>query len=153
MYDIDMNDLTSRPIPDLLYLVVGSGRTLTTMLDERLSPLQLSAAKYFMMMALEESEEACTITMLAEGMGTGKSNITPLVDRLENDGLARRERDQHDRRQVFVRLTDTGRERLKQARQLVATVSDDMKTLYSAEETMMLSGLLARFVERYCFPP
>ncbi len=37
------------------------------------------------------------------------SNLTGIVDRLEEKGLVVRERDSHDRRVVYVRLTDKGK--------------------------------------------
>jgi DNA-binding MarR family transcriptional regulator len=38
------------------------------------------------------------------------STITGVIDRLESAGLVRRERDQRDRRVVWISLTDAGRE-------------------------------------------
>jgi MarR family transcriptional regulator, organic hydroperoxide resistance regulator len=49
---------------------------------------------------------------LGEDCGMLASTVTGVVDRLEQAGLAVRERDHDDRRVVWVRLTDHGRARV-----------------------------------------
>ncbi len=51
---------------------------------------------------------------LANNTGLGPSTITSLIDRMERDGLLRRQNDPFDRRAKLVCLTDSGRE-LKQS--------------------------------------
>jgi DNA-binding MarR family transcriptional regulator len=48
------------------------------------------------------------ITALAESEGLAQPTTTLLVKRLEQQGLVTRERQDHDRRVVLVRLTDEG---------------------------------------------
>ena len=45
---------------------------------------------------------------LADNAGVKLSNMTMMVDTLIKDGVAERERDDHDRRKVMVRLTPEG---------------------------------------------
>jgi DNA-binding MarR family transcriptional regulator len=47
----------------------------------------------------------------ARHLGLSRATATELVDRLESKGLVARIRDGHDRRRVFVSLTDAGRTR------------------------------------------
>ena len=54
------------------------------------------------------AERPRRITALAEGEGLAQPTTTLLVNRLERQGLVRRERQGHDRRVVLVRLTDEG---------------------------------------------
>ena len=56
------------------------------------------------------------------------STITGVIDRLESAGHVRRERDQRDRRVVWVTLTDAGRELVDQ----LPTFSDEMGRLLGA---------------------
>lgn len=46
---------------------------------------------------------------LAERSGLSPAAMTTLIDRLEKKGYVRRARDRHDRRRVFVALTDQAR--------------------------------------------
>jgi DNA-binding MarR family transcriptional regulator len=56
------------------------------------------------------------------------STITGVIDRLESAGHVRRERDQRDRRVVWVALTDAGRELVDR----LPTFSDQMGQLLGA---------------------
>jgi MarR family transcriptional regulator, organic hydroperoxide resistance regulator len=56
------------------------------------------------------------------------STITGVIDRLESAGHVRRERDQRDRRVVWVTLTDAGRELVDR----LPTLSDEMGRLLGA---------------------
>ena len=54
-----------------------------------------------------------TATGISDGIGgkiLSKVRITAIVDDLENRGLVERTRSKDDRRQVFISITDKGRE-------------------------------------------
>lgn len=59
---------------------------------------------------LERSPEGLTFSALSEKLLVTAGNLTGIVDRLEKQGLARRETNPADRRQTFIKLTDKGRE-------------------------------------------
>ncbi|UCG26569.1 MAG: MarR family transcriptional regulator [Chloroflexota bacterium] len=46
---------------------------------------------------------------IGEKLLVSKSNVVAVIDKLERRGLVRRQRDEADRRRVFVHLTDNGR--------------------------------------------
>ncbi|MCG7409806.1 MarR family transcriptional regulator [Paenibacillus sp. ACRRX] len=52
----------------------------------------------------------CTPTYLADTLMVGKSSITAIVSRLADRGLVERSRDDSDRRQVYLSLTEAGQE-------------------------------------------
>jgi DNA-binding MarR family transcriptional regulator len=53
---------------------------------------------------------------LADQILYSKSGFTRVVDRMEQEGLVRRVRPEHDRRSILVVLTDTGAETMANAR-------------------------------------
>ena len=57
------------------------------------------------------TEGSMTASRLAEAAGLSAAATTSLIDRLEARGFVRRVRDERDRRQVHVELTDAGRSR------------------------------------------
>ena len=59
--------------------------------------------------------DACTPSRLAREVDLSQATITGIVDRLEMQGLVRRERDTRDRRRVSVCVTPTGHQLLKRA--------------------------------------
>ena len=89
------------------------------------SPERLRSWRLFFESALalidvlgKELEEAVGIPMnlLAERILHSKSGFTRVVDRMEEEGLVRRVRPDHDRRTILVVLTDKGTETMAQAR-------------------------------------
>ncbi|TNE87949.1 MAG: MarR family transcriptional regulator [Deltaproteobacteria bacterium] len=79
---------------------------------------------------------------LAKSMGLRPSTITGIVDRLERDGLLRRERVEADRRKVTLVLTQDGLER---ARALPPSVASE---LGPSLEGSLDAGSLAELLER-----
>ena len=58
------------------------------------------------------TEGPMTATRLAEATGLSAAATTSLIDRLERKGFVRRRRNDGDRRQVLVELTERGLERV-----------------------------------------
>ena len=54
--------------------------------------------------------KAITPSQLRHFVLSGVSNMTSLIDRMVRDGLVRRQRDEQDRRKVFISLTERGEE-------------------------------------------
>lgn len=55
------------------------------------------------------------VTELADKMSVKPSAITAMIDRLEHNQFAERERDEKDRRVVFIKLSQKGKKVLKKA--------------------------------------
>ena len=71
---------------------------------------------YDVLVQLEESPEGIPMNALAERILYSKSGFTRVVDRMEEAGLVRRVRPQHDRRSILVVLTKEGSETMENAR-------------------------------------
>ncbi|MCC6464288.1 MAG: MarR family transcriptional regulator [Planctomycetes bacterium] len=57
---------------------------------------------------LRRTPEGLTFSALSEKLLVTAGNLTGIVDRLEKQGLCRRETNPKDRRQIFIRLTEAG---------------------------------------------
>lgn len=77
--------------------------------DQKLAAIGLSIPKLAALSRLVEAGESLPLGQLAERLACVKSNVTQLVDRLETDGLVRREPDPTDRRSRLAVLTVEGR--------------------------------------------
>lgn len=73
-----------------------------------LSELGLTYPQYLAMLILWAGDDV-TIGEIGERLSLESSTLTPLVKRLEAQGLVERARDKSDERRVRVRLTDAGR--------------------------------------------
>jgi DNA-binding MarR family transcriptional regulator len=56
------------------------------------------------------ADEPVTVSRLGADLGLSSGAVTALVDRLEQHGMVRRERDAADRRRVYVALTPKARQ-------------------------------------------
>ena len=63
----------------------------------------------YQVLCLIHSRGRCTSTFLADVLFVGKSSITSIVNRLAERGWIERERDEGDRRVVYLTLTEEGR--------------------------------------------
>ncbi|HEY4600047.1 MAG TPA: MarR family transcriptional regulator [Cerasibacillus sp.] len=54
--------------------------------------------------------QPCTSTEIANAFGIGKSAVTNQVNRLYKKGLIHRIRDESDRRNIYLKVTDEGKE-------------------------------------------
>ena len=71
---------------------------------------------YDVLVQLEETPEGIPMNALADRILYSKSGFTRVVDRMEDAGLVRRVRPEHDRRSILVVLTDKGDETKARAR-------------------------------------
>ena len=92
----------------LCFSVYSAGHAFERVYKPLLQPLGLTYPRYLVMVALWERDDQ-TVGELGERLALEYNTVTPLLKRLEADGLVTRSRDLHDERQVRVGLTDIGR--------------------------------------------
>jgi DNA-binding MarR family transcriptional regulator len=71
---------------------------------------------YDVLIHLEDTPDGLRMKDLAEQILYSKSGFTNVVDRMEKEGLVKRVHPENDRRSILVVLTDTGREKMEEAR-------------------------------------
>ena len=113
------------------------------LLSVRLSELGLSVAKYEVLHALFRAG-GLSQQSLARRLLVVKSNVAALSQRLEAEGLIRRERDPEDGRGYRVFLTDAGMEIVEQGVQVQAEVVELMAEGLTSEQAEMLSEVMSR---------
>jgi MarR family transcriptional repressor of emrRAB len=111
---------------------------------ERASGLTGSATAA--LLALAEFLGDAHVGRLADVLGLTHSGAVRLVTQLERVGLVVR-RPGADRRRVEVRLTPAGRRRAGEAREARDTIVHQATSGLTADDAMVLEGLLARLVE------
>ena len=110
----------SSPSPERLRawrLFFESALALLDVLDAELEQaVGIPQRWYDVLVHLEESPDGIPMNELAERILYSKSGFTRVVDRMEEAGLVRRVRPEHDRRTILVVLTDKGTETMERAR-------------------------------------
>ncbi|HCB50734.1 MAG TPA: hypothetical protein DEP47_14765 [Chloroflexi bacterium] len=115
----------------------------------------LSYAKYRLLMSLMVSEEfdgraELNPSEISERQGTSRNTISALIRDLEIDGLIERRLDQNDRRKFNIRLTDAGREKVREhAGEHFMAIADCIGVL-DKEEMETLSHLMTKLRLKAC---
>lgn len=96
-----------------------------------LDPLGLTYTGYIVMLVLWEKDQI-TIKELGERLSLDTGTLTPLLKKMEADGLLSRRRSPQDERQVFIWLTAKGRQLKKPAlevpKQMICALPSDLES-------------------------
>ena len=142
--------VSARPAPEEAGLSVGHlmGRaraSLLSALDTELLVFGLNGMQFAALKHLAEGA-AGTAADLSRLMHHDTGAMTRLVDRLEENGLLRRERGRADRRVVFLRLSAAGRAQLPRLRAVASRVVEAHLAGFSAAEVDQLKSYLGRMI-------
>jgi DNA-binding MarR family transcriptional regulator len=110
----------------LMFSLINTGHAVEQNLEEALTRVGLSLAKFGALTHLVEAGEPLGMSDCAKKMICVRSNITQLMDRLEADGLVRRVEDPQDRRAVRATVTRLGVERQAAGAKQVAKVQAEL---------------------------
>ncbi len=127
----------------LCFALYVSSREIIKKYKPLLDPLGLTYTGYITMLALWEKDDV-TIKSLGKKLHLDSGTLTPLLKKLESNGLLVRERRSEDERNVYITLTDQGHALKKDSanvpRQLISSSSFD------DESTIQLINLLHRYM-------
>ncbi|MBO9707705.1 MAG: MarR family transcriptional regulator [Caulobacter sp.] len=101
----------------LCFALYGAANRVTRLYRPLLEALGLTYPQYLAMLVLWEASPR-TVGALGEALDLESSTLTPLLKRLEAQGLVERKRDPDDERRVIVALTSTGLALREQARRV-----------------------------------
>ncbi|WP_448681896.1 MarR family winged helix-turn-helix transcriptional regulator [Pseudomonas nicosulfuronedens] len=105
----------------LCFALYSTSLQMTKVYKPLLQELGLTYPQYIAMLVLWE-EDGITVGEISSRMLTDPGSLTPLLKRLEAEGLITRTRSQADERVVQLRLTDKGRELRRQAESIPACI-------------------------------
>lgn len=83
--------------------------------DQILNPLELSFARYEVLVVLYFNPEPVSLSFVASALQLHQATVTGLVDKLEKQGLLERRANPRDRRSTLASITRTGRDRARTA--------------------------------------
>lgn len=128
----------------LMFTLIEKGGQLQGRLEEALGGVGLSLAKHGVLATLAQEGAPMALSELAARQNCVRSNITQLVDRLEDDGLVRREPDPADRRGVRAVLTPEGEARARAGTEEIERVKAAFLEGIQAADVDSLRRLLER---------
>lgn len=130
----------------LTTLLLHAQQALSRETEEALKTYGLSLAKYNILNALAEAGGRLPFSELVEQLGCVRSNVTGLIDRLQEDQLVRRVDHPEDRRMLFAELTPEGQRLVSQAEPCHAEAIAKILGKLTLKERDELSALLERIV-------
>jgi MarR family transcriptional regulator, organic hydroperoxide resistance regulator len=92
----------------LCFALYSASLAMTKFYKPLLDPLGLTYPQYLVMLVLWEGD-GITVSQLGERLALDSGTLTPLLKRLQAQGLVQRLRDTDDERRVLLQLTPTGR--------------------------------------------
>jgi len=127
----------------LALLLYKTGQGLLGYCEDDLEKLGLDGRDYTALAILDEDLPRSQLE-LAQLTGKAPAIVVAIVDALEAQGFAARERDPADRRRSLVRITDKGRTALAEADALAAETERAILGGLDADERAQLLSLLQR---------
>lgn len=126
----------------LCFALVTAARNVVSVYRPILEPLGLTHPQYLVMLALWERSPR-SLRELADALALEPATASPLVKRLEAQGLVRRERRAADERQLDIGLTEAGAALRERALEVPGQVM--AATGLSAEQIASLRDALRQF--------
>jgi DNA-binding MarR family transcriptional regulator len=126
----------------LVMSLLGAAHAIEARLEAALDPVGLSLAKFGVLRTLAAAPDPMSLSDLAKQLACVRSNITQIVDRLEQDGHVRRRADPADRRGIRAELTAAGRRAAREGAELLAREQRTIVTAVAAQDADNLKHLL-----------
>jgi MarR family transcriptional regulator for hemolysin len=116
--------------------------------DRALLARQLTVPQASVIGLLGRAGRPLPVTRLGRLLTQESQSATTLIDRMCAGELVERVKDPHDRRVVLVRLTRKGRQMYNILRSTAPAFNDEMFSVLSSEERLVLKDLLQKFARR-----
>lgn len=92
----------------LCFALYSTSLAMTQAYKPLLEPLGLTYTQYTIMLILWE-QDGVTLKFIAERLGQKSGSLTPVIKRMESEGLVKRIRGKDDDRALNIALTDAGK--------------------------------------------
>jgi len=135
----------------LCFALYNAQRAVTRAYAPLLEPLGLTYPQYLVLLVLWE-RDGLPVKQLGERLALDSGTLTPLLKRLEHQGMVERRRGELDERVVHIHLTDRGRALRSKARkiptELACRAGYDVASERSLHELMRLRDELTQLARR-----
>ncbi|MFE4350287.1 MarR family winged helix-turn-helix transcriptional regulator [Peribacillus butanolivorans] len=125
----------------LCFLLYASSREMTKKYKPLLDKLEVTYPQYLVLLLLWE-QDTLTVKKLGELLALDSGTLTPMLKRMEQNGLIVRERSTQDERSVMVQLTEKGLDLKEEACTIPERISD-----MSGEDKQVVEDLKASLLQ------
>ncbi|MBD8388187.1 MarR family winged helix-turn-helix transcriptional regulator [Dysgonomonas sp. BGC7] len=110
----------------LCFPIYALSRQITALYRPHLDKLGLTYPQYLVLMVLWE-QQSVTVKHLGEQLWLDSGTLTPLLKRMETNGLVERKRSEKDERIVNINITEQGKALEKQAEAIPALIKEGLE--------------------------
>lgn len=125
--------------------IVFTANWIQNMMNDQLKPFDISSQQYNILRILTGAGDWVAMSEVKSRMVEKSPNATRLADKLVKKKLIERNRSETDRRVVYIRVTEAGKELLEEIDQLPNPITDAMQNHISAEEARQASAVIDKF--------
>jgi len=129
----------------LCFALYSTSLAMTQLYKNLLEPLGLTYTQYLVMLILWESD-GVTLKTIAQRLGQQSGALTPVIKRMEADGLIMRVRGKEDDRSLSIELTEKGEKLRQKATDVMNCIKDASNLSY--DEIGNLRGQLLDLKEQ-----
>jgi DNA-binding MarR family transcriptional regulator len=142
-----MDDSQLQLSNQICFPLYSVSRLITKAYKPYLEQMEITYPQYLVLMVLWEKDGVC-INEISEKLLLNTNTLSPLLKRMENSNLLKRNRSCEDERSVIIELTEKGENLKKQA----APVPDELIKILITEniqldEVIQLKGMLNEWIE------
>ena len=130
----------------LCFPLYSLSKEITNQYRPFLEAIDLTYPQYLVMMVLWE-KDSLSVNEIGQRLHLDSGTLTPLLKRLEQKQLLKRERASDDERRVTITLTDTGNALQQQAKDIPAKMTERM--VMSEEEATVLRNVVKRLTSNH----
>ena len=130
----------------LCFPLYSLSKQITNQYRPFLEAIDLTYPQYLVMMVLWE-KDSLSVNEIGQRLHLDSGTLTPLLKRLEQKQLLKRERASDDERRVTITLTDTGNALQQQAKDIPAKMAERM--VMSEEEATVLRNVVKRLTSNH----
>ena len=131
----------------LCFPIYAASRLITRTYQPMLDELGITYPQYLVLMVLWEND-SMPVNTIAKKLILNTNTITPLLKRMEAQGIVKRTRSDEDERKVTVSLTDKGQQLRNQAAEIPEKLAAQLDTdKISVEELIDLREKLNRLID------
>jgi|SRR5271157_5456577 len=138
-----MSENTDNVLQRCMWQLLWDFLNLHDLLNSRKGDLTV-APSFILIMA---SGQKLSMSDIATTIGVSNSTVTDFADQLENKGFIVRTRSKEDRRQVFIEVTESGREWMRRHEKITNDYLDKCLENISLEEQEILVSLITRVIK------
>lgn len=119
----------------LCFPIYATSRMITRLYQPLLDKLQLTYPQYLVLLVLWEQKNL-TVSSIGEKLFLNSNTLTPLIKKMVEKGLLKKERSTTDERTVHINLTEKGKELQHEAQNIPLELANNLNMPLDELETM-----------------